>query len=86
VPQIDISESTDVTVDGHRGRYLRYTTVDKWFDCFSGSPIPSAGHSEAWILDVDGVRLVIAALSHEAPSETVRSEVRQIVESIQIGP
>jgi hypothetical protein len=86
VPQIDISERTDVTVDGHRGRYLRYTTVDKWFDCFSGSPIPSAGHSEAWILDVDGVRLVIAALSHEAPSETVRSEVRQIVESIQIGP
>jgi hypothetical protein len=82
VPQIDISESTDVTVDGNRGRYLRYTTVDKWFDCFSGSPIPSARHSEAWIVDVDSVRLVIAALSNEAPSETIRSEVRQIVESI----
>jgi hypothetical protein len=82
VPQIAISESTDVTVDGYRGRYLRYTTVDKWFDCFSGSPVPSARDSEAWILDVDGVRLVIAALSDEARSETVRSEVRQIVESI----
>jgi hypothetical protein len=84
VPQIDISESTDVTVDGYRGRYLRYTAVDKWFDCFSGSPIPSARHSEAWILDVDGVRLVIAALSDEARSEPVRSEVRQIVESIHV--
>jgi hypothetical protein len=82
LPQIDISESTDVTIDGYRGRYLRYTAVDKWFDCFSGSPIGRAPHSEAWILDVDGVRLVIAALWEEAPSETVRSEVRQIVESI----
>ena len=83
VPQIDISESTDVTVDGYRGRYLRYSGVDKWFDCFSGSPIGSARHGEAWILDVDGVRLVIATSSDEALSEPVRSEVRQIVESIQ---
>jgi hypothetical protein len=84
LPQIDISESTDVTVDGYRGRYLRYTAVDKWFDCFSGSPIGRAPYSEAWILDVDGVRLVIAAFWEEAPSETVRSEVRQIVESIHV--
>jgi hypothetical protein len=83
VPQIDISESTDVTVDGYRGRYLRYAAVDKWFDCFSGSPIHlEPGNNEAWILDVDGVRLVIAVRSDEALSETVRAEVRQIVESI----
>jgi hypothetical protein len=84
VPQIDISESTDVTIDGYRGKHLRYSDVDKWFDCVLGSPIPSSRHSEAWILDVDGVRLVIAALSGDAPSDPVRSEVRQIVESIQI--
>jgi hypothetical protein len=83
VPQIEISESTDVTVDGYRGKYLRYTAVDKWFDCFSGSPIHlEPGDNEAWILDVDGVRVVIAVVSDEAPSEAVRSEVRQIVESI----
>ena len=73
LPQIDILESTDVTVDGHRRRYLRYTEADKWFDCISGSPIPSARHSEAWIVDFDGVCLVIAALSDEASSESVRS-------------
>jgi hypothetical protein len=84
LPQIDILESTEVTVDGYRGRYLRYSAVDKWFDCFSGSPIGRAPHSEAWILDVDGLRLVIAAFWEEAPSETVRSEVRQIVESIHV--
>lgn len=82
LPQIDISESTDVTVDGYRGRHLRYSAVDKWFDCFSGSPIGRAPDSEAWIFDVDGVRVVIAVFSDEALSETVRSEVRQIVESI----
>jgi hypothetical protein len=86
LPLIDISESTDVTVDGYQGRYLRYSGVDKEFDCYSGSPIPIGVHSEAWILDLDGVRLVIAALSDEAPSEAVRAEVRKIVESIQIEP
>jgi hypothetical protein len=79
VPQIDISESTDVTVDGYRARHLRYTGVDKWFDCFSGSPIDG---SEAWIVDVDGVRVVISAESDEALSESTRSEIMQIVESI----
>ena len=87
LPLIDISESTDVTVDGYRGKYLRYTAVEGWFDCFSGSPIPlQPGNNEAWIVDVDGVRLVIAVWSDEARSETVRAEVRQIVESIQIEP
>jgi hypothetical protein len=85
VPQIDISESTDVTVDGYRGKYLSYTAVDKWFDCFSGSPIRlEPGNNEAWIVDVDGIRLVIAVALDEAPSGPVGSEVRQIVESIHI--
>ena len=83
LPQIDISESTDVTVDGYRGKYLRYKPVDKWFDCFSASPIHGdPGDNEAWIIDVDGVRVVIAVVSGEPVSETVMSEVRQIVESI----
>jgi hypothetical protein len=83
LPLIEISDSTDVTVDGYRGKYLRYTAVDKWFDCFSGSPIHlEPGDNEAWIVDVDGVRVEIAVVSDEALSERVRSEVRQIVESI----
>jgi hypothetical protein len=83
LPQIDISESTDVTVDGYRGKYLRYTPVDKWFDCFSASPIPvEPGTNETWIVDVEGVRVVIAVISDEQLSDTVRSEVRQMVESI----
>jgi hypothetical protein len=83
LPRIDISQSTDVTVDGYRGKYLSYKPVDKWFDCFSASPIHAdPGDNEAWIVDVDGVRVVIAVVSGEPVSATVMSEARQIVESI----
>jgi hypothetical protein len=86
LPLIDISESTDVMIDGHRARYLRYTTTaDRSEHCFSGSPFPSARDSEAWIVDVDGDRLVIASGSDDPRSaESVRSEVRHIVESMKI--
>ena len=46
-------------------------------------PIPVGHYNDVWIVDVDGVHLVIAA-AHESAPETVRSEVREIVESIQI--
>jgi hypothetical protein len=94
-PRIDISEIRHGTLDGYRAAYLEYRPADGHFDCFTLSPIPleSGGHgnvnnttvfNHAWIVDVDGVRLVIAALSDKAPSEKVMSEVRQIVESIEI--
>jgi hypothetical protein len=85
LPRIEISEIRYGTLDGHRTAYLEYRPADGHFDCFSGSPIPlEPGNNDAWIVDVDGVRLVITAWSDEAPSEAVRSEVRQIVESIRI--
>jgi len=39
-----------------------------------------------WILDLNGVRLVINAFSPPGASETVSAELLQIVESIQIEP
>jgi hypothetical protein len=39
-----------------------------------------------WILDIDGVPLVIDAFSSPKASDRVRRELRQIVESIQIEP
>jgi hypothetical protein len=38
--------------------------------------------SQLWILDVDGVRLVIDAMSPPGASQAVRAELRQAVESI----
>jgi hypothetical protein len=87
---IKISENMDVTLDGYRGRYLEYTTTVTNDNCH-GPDWPLIGEpdnhtfNQAWILDVDGVRLVIAA-SAPKESEAVKAEFRQIVESIDIGP
>jgi hypothetical protein len=93
---IKISESADVTLDGHPGKYLEYTTAGNDDNC-DDSDWPLAAFSwaftlpddrqfhQAWILDVDGVRLVIDAFAPKA-SETVKAEVQRIVESIDIGP
>jgi hypothetical protein len=93
---IKISESADVTLDGHPGKYLEYTTAVNDANC-DDSDWPLAAFSwaftlpddrqfhQAWILDVDGVRLVIDAFAPKA-SETVKAEFQRIVVSIDIGP
>jgi hypothetical protein len=87
----EISENTGVTLDGYRGNYLAYTATvrDGDDDDCHPRPWPAFGnpeHSQAdWILDVDGVRLVIHA-SAPTHRKTVNAELRRIVESIDIGP
>jgi hypothetical protein len=83
LPLIDISENTDVTIDGYRGKHIEYMLVEGDVEC-GALPFSVGRYNDVWILDIDGVRLVIDAQWWQAPAETVRSEVRQIVESIQI--
>jgi hypothetical protein len=79
VETIKISENTDVTLDGYRGNYLEITAVT----------VDNCGvrpeFDQAWIVDVDGVRLVIGG-SVTSASETAMAELSQIVESIRIEP
>jgi len=81
LPSIDISENRGVTLDGYRGTYLEFTGTGCRLGKNSMSLEYPDGYHQVWILDVDGVRLVIDALSL-APSETVKSGLRQMVESI----
>jgi hypothetical protein len=92
-PKIRVSQSSDLTLDGYRGRYVEYTTTDS-DDCDPDSrpfwPVISnhdgtREYNQTWILDVDGVRLVIDGFAPNA-SDSVKAELRQIVESIHIGP
>ncbi len=93
-PLIDISENTDVTLDGYRGKYLEFTRTAGQIDCGWGgldgwpasSPTASNEDDRVWILDVDGAPLVIDAFSDPQAADGVRAELRQIVESIQIEP
>ena len=89
LPYIDILEMRYDTLGGYRAAYLEYRPNRLARDPSTGElylcrPIPLDEYNEAWIVDVDGVRLIIAATSGSAPAETVKSEVRQIVESIEI--
>ena len=92
LPSIDISENEDVTLDGYRGTYLEFNqkggteqacalVTNSRRDLTTAYPLwDGEGYHQVWILDVDGVRLVIDAFSL-APSETVKSELREMVES-----
>jgi hypothetical protein len=88
---IKVSEDTDVTLDGYRGKYVEYTTTLRDDNCHEPA-WPLTTHqqdnhefTQAWILDVGGVRLVIDAFAPRA-SETVKAEFQRIVDSIDIGP
>lgn len=91
---IDISKNTDVALDVYRGKYLEFTRTAGEIDCGWGgldgwpasSPTASDEVNRVWILDVAGAPLVIDAFSSPEASETVRAELLQIVESIQIEP
>jgi hypothetical protein len=71
--------SEDVTVDGYRGTHLRLAEAG---DCVFDR------YEDVWILDVDGVPLMIASVPHgdalpaDIPEAAVKTEIRQMVESI----
>jgi hypothetical protein len=85
---IDISENKDVILDGYRGAYVEYEIAVRGPVTYESGPCgwPSwkDQHSQVWIIDVDGVRLVIDASSPPGAPETVRAELRQAVESIHL--
>lgn len=96
-----VSTPTDVTLDGFAGTYMerRLPARTNLSDCDGGQfrvyldagggerYLGGAGQlSLLWVLDVDGVPLVIEASLEAGTSAKVRAELLQMVESIQIDP
>jgi hypothetical protein len=93
-----VSTPTDVTVDGYAGMYMERRVPARTIisDCdgaqFRVYLVPGWGSrylvpgqlQRLWILDVDGVPLVIDASTQPGTSAEVRAELLQMVESIQI--
>jgi hypothetical protein len=79
LPSIVLSES--VTVDGYRGKYFE-PSHEGSVDC------ANVEYDGVWVLDVDGVRLMIGSVLHgdlphgDVPEEAVKAQIRQMVESI----
>jgi hypothetical protein len=86
-PRLTISKNTDITVDGHNGIYLEYTTsYDDNTNCVPTDwPFDAAAFHQLWILDVDHLRLVIDASAPKV-SEATKAEFSQIVDSIAFEP
>jgi len=93
-PSTDSTAPVDVTIDGHDGTYLEFTntgdgpgcsgTIFRW-PTSQGPRQALVGESDqAWILDVDGRRLVIDAFSFAQTTDANRAEMRDIVEALQI--
>jgi hypothetical protein len=95
-----VSTPTDVTVDGFAGTYMERTVPARTdlSDCDGGRfrvyLEPSGGDrylvpgllQRLWILDIEGVPLVIEAGNDQGTSAQVRAELVQMVESVQIDP
>jgi hypothetical protein len=78
-----ITESAaDVTIDGYRGKHFEHSPGDE-------DPVQCLlyGYEDVWLLDVDGVPLLIGSaasgdLELDVPKKVVQAEIRQMVESI----
>jgi hypothetical protein len=91
---------TDVTLDGYAGKRMELTVPPginladcdggqyrSWLDTGGGERYREPGqHYLLWIVDVDGVPLVIEASFEAGTSAKVRAELIQMVASIRIDP
>jgi hypothetical protein len=95
-----VSTPTDVTLDGFAGTYMERTVLARTdlSECDGGMfrvYLDPSGEerylvhgllSLLWIIDVDGVPLVIEASLDPGTSAQVRAELLQMVESVRIDP
>jgi hypothetical protein len=101
-PDLDVTSPVDVTLAGYSGKYLELrapanTTTDELGPdpggCnyyFVWEPGIYAQGPNAlwriWVLDVDGVRVVVRSDSFPGTSPQVQAQLQAIVDSIQIEP
>jgi hypothetical protein len=93
-----VSTPTGVTVDGFAGTYIERRVPAQISDCdgaqfrvyrspgFGGRLLDAGQLQQLWILDIDGVPLVIEAGHDAGTSAQVRAELLRMVESVQIDP
>jgi hypothetical protein len=101
-PDLDVTSPVDVTLAGYSGKYLELrapanTTTDELGPDPSGCNyyfvwepgIYAQGPNalwRIWVLDVDGVRMVVRSDSFPGTTPQVQSQLQAIVDSIQIEP
>jgi hypothetical protein len=99
-PLLDTTTPVDVTLAGYSGKYFELEAPADISMCDSepGGPpqyrpwepgiyAQGPGHRwHQWVLDVDGVRIVVQSSDYAGTSEHRRTELQSIVDSIKIEP
>jgi hypothetical protein len=89
-PLLDVTTPVDVTLDGYAGRYLELRTPADISACDPYQPWEPGLFSQPsrvwhlWILDVDGVRVVVTTTDYPGTAPEARAELEGIVDSIRI--
>lgn len=100
MPGIEVTDVSDVTVDGFSGTRLTISAPDSFDDCslsddgyviwrlpLGATYAPGPGDAtQVWILDVGGERLVIDAPDVPGSTEEERAEIQAVVDSLEIAP
>ena len=92
LPNLTASAQDEVTISGFSGTHLTFVVDTEGIDCVmalygQGSFIRAADngqHQDLWILDVDGMRLVIDAATYPRTTAADHAELQAIVDSLVI--
>jgi hypothetical protein len=92
-PSLDVTAPVDVTLAGYTGKYLDLLVPDNISECFRYRPLDAHIYAQGpgqrwhmWILDVDGVRVLVETNDYPGtPAETLAEE-QAIIESLVITP
>lgn len=92
-PKLDVSVPMLKEVGGYPGTSMRLTVPDDISTCEHYRPIEETMYAQGpghiwdlWIVDVNGIRVVIQANQSRATTEEQRQELLAIVDSIRITP
>jgi hypothetical protein len=92
-PVLDTTTPTDTTLAGYSGTYFDLQTPADLSTCPEYRPwdpgiyAQGPGHRwHLWVLDVDGVRVIVQSMDYAGTSEQRRTELQAMVDSVQIEP
>jgi hypothetical protein len=92
-PGLEVSEPTDVELGGYRGRFLSLTGPSDIDDCDNWRPWDPGFFVQGpdnlwdiWVVDVDGFRVLIIGEYFAGTPAAVKTDLREMVESIRFVP
>lgn len=91
-PTLDVTEPTEVMVGGHRARFFTLTAPSDLSACDRWRPWDPSIYAQGadnrwdvWTVDVDGFRVVVLAESFPDTPTEVQTQLREMVESIELA-